>query len=731
MRFSSLAVTAFVSSQLLAPATGFSGHLIIRNKIRNQSQRLVASIDKTTAEGEIILKQEEESFKVGDTRGAVLTVENVAVSRGSAQILSNVNLRIENKERWGIVGPNGAGKSTLLGALMGTVRIDEGDALVGPKTRVGYLKQTAVAGSKRTVAQEAASGMQEIEDARIAMETAAKIVEDGDYSEDALNNLQEATEAFETAGGYTQEQVVESVLKGLGFTSDDSDKLCSDFSGGWQMRIALAKLLLSKPSLLLLDEPSNHLDSAARSWLSNYLSKYDGSLVLVSHDLTLLQKSVNNIAEVTAGTLLTYGSCNYEKYLEQKEFRAQTAQAEYERNLAEAARLQAFVDRFGASATKATQAQDRAKKLEKMKKEGKLTPPAAAVVENRRKPRLNLPPPPKAIGEDLIQLVDADIGHDTNGPPLLKNINLTVRRGMKLLLRGPNGAGKSTLMAALRGKLKLLDGERIENDQLRLGMFTQDLAQELDVNARAVDLVTQYARTGEHGDINVSDNDARNVMGLLGLSQDKPLRKVGDLSGGEKARVALSMFALKASNLLMLDEPSNHLDVECIEALGEALSGWGEDDGGVVVISHDRSFCETVGFDWVGTVKDGTIILEQRGLRESDWARYEMKANEHDSSSAEVQEKEAIIELTDEQKEEQAKRRKMALNAPRRIKKLESVIEELEMKIAQLDDEMMEVGNDVGKLTDISKEKEKLQEKVEKAMAEWEELESALAEFGS
>ena len=192
------------------------------------------------------------------------------------------------------------------------------------------------------------------------------------------------------------------------------------------------------------------------------------------------------------------------------------------------------------------------------------------------------------------------------------------------------------------------------------------------------------------------------------------------------------MFALKASNLLMLDEPSNHLDVECIEALGEALSGWGEDDGGVVVISHDRSFCETVGFDWVGTVKDGTIILEQRGLRESDWARYEMKANEHDSSSTvECGEKETVVELTDEQKEEQAKRRKMALNAPRRIKKLESVMEELEIKISHLDDEMMEVGNDVGKLTDINKEKERLQEKVDIAMSEWEELESALAEFGS
>ena len=174
------------------------------------------------------------------------------------------------------------------------------------------------------------------------------------------------------------------------------------------------------------------------------------------------------------------------------------------------------------------------------------------------------------------------------------------------------------------------------------------------------------------------------------------------------------------------------VDVECVEALGEALSCWGEDDGGVVVISHDRSFCETVGFDWVGAVKDGTITLEQRGLRESDWTRYQMKANEHDNNISEAEEQDSfVVELTDEEKEEQAKRRKMAVNSPRRIKKLESIIEECELKIAQLDDEMMTVGNDAGKLTDIKIEKEKEQAKVVKAMAEWEDLESALAEFGS
>ena len=685
--------------------------------------------------------EEQVGYTVGDTRGAALLIESVSISRGSNPILKDVSLRIEPNQRWAIVGPNGSGKSTLLGAITGSVRMDQGRALVAPKIKVGYLKQTAVAGSTRTVAEEAASGMQDIVEAKKQMEEAQEIIANGDYSEKALQRLSDATERFEAVGGYNQEQLVDSVLAGLGFTPQDSDTKCSEFSGGWQMRIALAKLLLSQPSLLLLDEPSNHLDSAARNWLANYLSSYEKSLVLVTHDLTLLNKSVNHVAEVSGKSLLTYLNCNYEKYLSEKEFRAKSAWAEYERNLAEAAKLQAFVDRFGASATKAASAQSRVKMLEKMKAEGKLDPPPLAVVENRRPPKLVLPPPPKAIGEDLISLVNADIGYE--GTLYLKKINLDVKRGMKLLLRGPNGAGKSTLMAALRGTLPLVSGERLENVKLRLGVFTQDLAQELDVNARAVDLVTAHARGGKHGDITVSDQDARSTMGLLGLGQDKPLRKVGDLSGGEKARVALSMFALKASNLLMLDEPSNHLDVECIAALGESLSQWGGKDGAVVIISHDQSFCETVGFTHVGTVQNGSLVVEQRGLQDGDWRTYDLTkttevesttngatcdnvANKNNVAFKAAQEEENLAPW---EKKLLAEKRKKAFNAPKRIKRLEENIEASETRIVQIEEEMVANGNNVAKLMTLTKQKEKEQDIIAKAMAEWEELEQLLKEF--
>ena len=721
MRFSPLTTAAIAVATSIACTTDAfvarqNAHKI--NQARHLSESSLA-IASTAAPEEIA------GPSVGDTRGATLLLEDVAISRGPTPLIRDVELRIESGQRWGIVGPNGAGKSTLLGAITGTVRMDSGKALVGPKVRVGYLKQTAVSGSTKTVREEAASEMLEINAARVRMTKAEEAIANGDTSDKTLNELETATEAFSNAGGWTQEQEVDSVLAGLGFVPADSDRPCSDFSGGWQMRIALARLLLSKPSLLLLDEPSNHLDSTARDWLAKYLGNYDGSMVLVSHDIKLLEAGVNNIAEVAGGTVLKYVSCSYSKYLVEKEFRAKAAQAEYERNVAEAARLQAFVDKFGASATKASQAQSRVKMLEKMKKEGKLTPPPDSIVETNFRPELILPDPPKAIGEELLVLKNTDIGYE-EGAPLLTNISLKVKRGMKLILRGPNGAGKSTLMAALRGKLDLLDGERIENQKLRLGVFTQDLAQELDTSARAVDLVTAHAREGKYGDINISDQDARSVMGRLGLGGGKPLQLVGSLSGGEKARVALSMFALKASNTLFLDEPSNHLDVECIDALSSALHNWGGKDGAIVVISHDRAFCESVGFTHVGTVQDGRLTLEERDLNGSDWELYGINGAAIAPSASVTAEPK--VELTAEQQEELKRRRKAAFNAPKRIAKLEKEITDAEVRIAEMDDEMMEVGNDVGKLTDLSKLKQEEEAKVEQWMEEYEELENLLLE---
>lgn len=684
----------------------------------------------------------------GDARGAALLLEGVTVYRGPAEILRNIDWRVEPRTKWALVGANGAGKSTLLKALVGEVD-SRGKIVIGNKEQVGYLQQTAVAGSNGTVFEEASSGMRELNTAKQAMEKSQEV---GD-----LQALERATTRFELIDGYKQEQKVASVLKGLGFTN--FEMRCHELSGGWQMRVAFARLLLSEPTLCLMDEPSNHLDAAAKKWLAKYLATYDGdgAMILVTHDVDLL-KSMDHIAEVVpgAGSLQIYKSCNYNQYLDLKEQRAAAAISQYERNTEKAAKLQAFVDRFGASATKASAAQSRVKMLEKMKRDGLLNAPADDIIAQRFKPSLILPDPPRAIGEKLISLQKAGVGYD--GEVLVSDVNIDIMKGMKLLIRGPNGAGKSTVMHSLRGSISLIDGDRSTNPDLRLGVFTQDLAQELDPSARAVDLVTAYARTGLDGDITVSEQEARAAMGRLGLQGEKALRHICDLSGGEKARVALAMFALKASNVYLLDEASNHLDSEwyvieasfrrfccnfmhlsfivfyasvllnnalllhSVEALGEGLGSWGHDTGAMVVISHDKSFCDRIDFTHVATVQDGNLILEQRGACESDWV---IEGLSGQVSAAEADTKVAGVETTTEI---DPILRKQAFNAPKRIAKLEQLIGEAEDRAAALEDEMLSNGCDVGKLVDLTKDKEALELKISEYMEEWEQLEALLAQ---
>lgn len=434
-------------------------------------------------------------------------------------------------------------------------------------------------------------------------------------------------------------------------------------------------------------------------------------MILVTHDTALLG-SVDHIAEVSGGTLQTYKSCTYLQFLEEKQQRADAARSEFETNQKKAAKLQAFVDRFGASATKASAAQSRVKQLEKMKSQGLLEEPDTTHSTTFR-PTLTLPDPPKAIGESLLKLEDVSVGWNGADTPLVSNVDLKIKKRMKILIRGPNGAGKSTILAALRGTLEPFEGTRTENDDLKLGIFTQDLAQELDVNARAVDLVLDYAR---EFNFLLTEQEARGCMGRLGLSGDKSLRFVRDLSGGEKARVALSMFGLTPNNLLILDEPSNHLDRECVQALSEALSEW---EGTIVVVSHDQQFCETIGFTHVGTVENGSFTLEERSLRSSDWSEYQGQ----DGTSANQQEDD---EQQQEQRQLDRKLQKQAYNAPKRIEKLEQLMEELEIQVASLNEKMLEHGSNVEKLMELTQEKQSLEMKIDEYMQEWEQLEELL-----
>ena len=322
--------------------------------------------------------------------------------------------------------------------------VRDGSISIARKARVGYLEQKGVSGSTKSVRGEVASRMDRLQAATKALEAAEAAVASGDTSDDALSKLEVANTEFEMAGGYTVEQKVSNILRGLGFAEEDYDRLCSEFSGGWQMRIALARLLLSEPDLLFLDEPSNHLDKAARDWLGTYLSAYDGTLLIVSHDTELLDVAANSIAEVRAGKIELYKSRSHEQWLVERDERVKMAQIQYEANQREIDRLQGFVDRFGAKTMGASMAQSRLKTIEKLSANG----PEAPIISDGPTPVLRLPPAPRGSAK-LLELKDVKLAWpaakaDATSPFIIRDCSLRIERGMRIAVRGPNGAGMST-----------------------------------------------------------------------------------------------------------------------------------------------------------------------------------------------------------------------------------------------------------------------------------------------
>eukprot|EP00457_Paulinella_chromatophora_P001142 gb/GEZN01001144.1/.p1 GENE.gb/GEZN01001144.1/~~gb/GEZN01001144.1/.p1 ORF type:complete len:977 (-),score=172.20 gb/GEZN01001144.1/:300-3230(-) len=711
----------------------------------------------------------------GETGGAMLVLEDLAVNRGNKDLLRKITLRVMPKERWGIVGVNGAGKSTLLGAITGRdqVRVLSGKVAVKMGVRVGYLEQTAVSGSTKTVRQETMSRMDRLVAAKAALERATNAVEGGDYSEDALNALNEATSAFESAGGYSADETVSKVLKGLGFSETDMERSCADFSGGWQMRIALARLLLSVPELMLLDEPTNHLDAAARDWLAAYLADFEGTLILVSHDEGLLSAAINSVAEVSGGGLVAYRGKTLPQWKVARAERAMQIYNKWEKQKEECEELEDFIRRFGAKASKASQAKDREQKLKKLRAEMK-QPPAEVMEEARRAkaereekgrkpisaaqifadaevnnpaahgaagnakaaiaaikggarrpknmPIIKLPPPPKC-GFFPLQLKKAAIGWmdpKTNKPLVTcaDSINLEIEKNMRLVIRGPNGAGKSTLVKALAGVAPLLAGTRKEDDRLALGYFSQDLSQELDQTATALEVVTSTVRKR---DITIKDEQVRAVMGALGLKGETSLRLVGHLSGGEKARVALAIFALTPCNVYILDEPSNHLDSLAIQGLLIALQDY---PGAIIIVSHDRSFCEAVGATHVATVKDGHMKIEARGLVDKDWQIDSVEQGGNgpvcDIPATGI----TPLATPTPPKGEKQKGQKPQKEIPKRIKKIESEVKKLEAELASIDEEMVQKSSDASTLMELTQKRDPLAARIASCYAEWEDLNS-------
>ena len=444
----------------------------------------------------------------------------MTVSRGDRDLMSDVQWRLLPGERVGLVGANGAGKSTLLSAAAGRLPV-MGKVLVKTGVSMGYLVQTAVSGSRKSCWEEAASQMHRLNKAQSDLDHVSNLIAAGDISDTTLNSQSDALSEFEAAGGYNVDEKIDSVLKGLGFVESDFAQACSDFSGGWQMKIALARLLLSEPDMLLLDEPTNHLDANAKSWLGRYIASYGGTVVMVTHEEALLRSaSLTSVIEVRDEKAHMFRG-NYAKFEEERVNRVERLQKQFEEQQREIAKLELYISRFGATASHAASAQSKMKALARIDRVQ--APTDLATVLDR--PPLHFPRP-QSCEEDMITLAAASWGW--NDSPLYTDASIKIERGMRLVVLGPNGCGKSTLLAALSGRLPLLAGTRCVAERLEMGVFTQDLAQDLDMNAVAMDLVLEKVRAK---DDSITNERARAVMGSLGLTGSKALQKIGTMSG--------------------------------------------------------------------------------------------------------------------------------------------------------------------------------------------------------
>jgi ATP-binding cassette subfamily F protein 3 len=504
----------------------------------------------------------------------VIQLSDLTKSFGDRVLFDHVTWQIDDGDRVGLCGPNGAGKTTLLKILAGLEESDSGGVVRPAILTIGYLPQDGLTHSGRSVFEEASSAFQPLLDIKAEMHDIEHRLGDASIPQDQhdamLARYAELQDRFRLDDGYSMDLRIATVLRGLGFSQEDAARPCETFSGGWQMRIALAKLLLGRPNLLLLDEPTNHLDLDARNWLEEYLHAYPYAVILVSHDRYFLDAVVTRITDVHLRKLTDYVG-NYSKYVEQRDAMLERLRQSKREQDEEIARVKMFIDRFRYQATKAAQVQSRIKLLEKVV--------PIEVPPERKRIHFKFPNCAKS-GRTVMEL--QHIRKAYGALNVFRDVNLHIERGDRIALVGPNGAGKSTLMRMLSAEEAPDSGTRTVGHQVIVEYFAQDEATRLDP------ALTVY-ETLEAGSPNDMVPAIRNILGGFLFSGDDIYKKAAVLSGGERTRLAVARMLLRPSNTLLLDEPTNHLDLDSKDVLLEALEDYG---GTMIIVSHDRYFVE-------------------------------------------------------------------------------------------------------------------------------------------
>ena len=594
---------------------------------------------------------------------------------GSKTLFQDLNWVVGARERVGLVGGNGTGKSTLLKILAGMEFLDEGSLSAGKDITTGYLPQDGLSLSGRTVQEECLSVFGHLLEIEKEMEALTHKMAELDAASDEYEKVADRYHRIETEfqrnDGYTLEAQVGAVLNGLGFSREDAKRPTEEFSGGWQMRIGLAKLLLRKPNLLLLDEPTNHLDLEARNWLEQYLNNYPHAYVLVSHDRYFLDVTVGRILEIWNRRTYFYTG-NYERYLRQKAERRAQLEASQRNQQEHIHHLETFINRFRYQATKARQVQSRIKELERIER--------IELPEEEKAIHFSFPQPP-ASGRMVAEL--RDVAKCYGEKKVFEGVSFVLNRGDRVALVGVNGAGKSTLIKLLSGAEPVTRGELRLGHNVAVDYFAQDQYKVLDAEARLLDDLTAFAPTAVS-----NQTQLRTLLGSFLFSDDDVFKRIGVLSGGERNRYALARMLLRPANFLLLDEPTNHLDLRAKDVLLEALRKY---TGTVVFVSHDRYFIDQLATR-VFHIEDGRLQDYPGNYEDYLWQKERGAAGMEDGAG-----KTRIPELPDVggKRKEQEKRAKKA--NPISIQKLEKQRNELEEQISRCEAEIASLEAELGR----------------------------------